>query len=222
MFTTYQYADGQVMTNGLVAVWISSETPIGVAVHHGWQPVGDPMIVTRADGNIVYELDGRPAVEMYLAQRAADPLRQNLRGEGEVTFSASMLDEPLGLANVSGRFDVRHILRRTAEDGLVLFGHVNEQSVMQVMTGDWRDLVDAAGQAAHDAVAQLDGPPRGGLVFSCTGRLAPLGDHVLAETAAVSRSMGGAPIAGFFTYGEFARVTGSTGFHNATVAVLTI
>ncbi len=222
LYTTYQYADGNVMTNGLVAIWINSTAPLGVGVQHGWHPIGEPMIVTRAEGNIVHELDGRPAVEAYLAQRASDPLGRNLYGVGSVTFSASMVDEPLGLANVSGRFDVRHILSRTPADGLVMFGHINEQSVVQVMAGDARELVDAAGRAGSDAIAQLDQAPRGALVFSCTGRVAPLGSQLAAEATAVSQAMGDCPMAGFFTYGEFARATGSTGFHNATVAVLAI
>jgi hypothetical protein len=222
MFTTHQYADGQLMTNGLVAVWINSDAPVGVGVQHGWHPIGEPMIVTRADGNVVHELDGRPAVQAYLDRRGADPLGANLRGEGALTFSASMLDEPLGLANVSGHFDVRHILGRTPDDGLVMFGHINEQSVVKVMTGDWWDLVDAAERAAADAVSQMDTAPGGAIVFSCTGRVAPLGSRLTDEAAAITRAMGGAPVAGFFTYGEFARVTGSTGFHNATVVVLTI
>src|SRR5688572_12194950 len=62
----------------------------------------------------------------------------------------------------------------------------------------------------------------GALVFSCTGRIAPLGAHREFEAAAVTGSLGGAKVAGFFTYGEFARVTGSTGFHNATVVVLAV
>jgi hypothetical protein len=221
-FATFQYADGMLMRNGLAAVWINSPRPIGVGVRHGWHPIGDPMIVTRAEGNIVYELDGRPAVEGYLAQRASDPLLANLYGQGEVSFSASLLDQPLGLANASGRFDVRHILARASHDGLVMFGHINEQSVVQVMAGDWPDLVEAAGGAASDALAQATGDSRGALVFSCTGRIAPLGAHLAAETEAVSEAVGGGPLAGFFTYGEFARVTGSTGFHNATVVVLAL
>jgi hypothetical protein len=222
MVNTYQYADGTVTTNGLVAVWINSPHPLGVGVEHGWHPIGEPMIVTRADGNIIYELDGRPAVEVYLSRRDTDPLLRNLRGEGDAHFSATVLDQPIGLANASGRFDARHILDKTADGGLVMFGYVSEQSVVQVMAGDWRDLVDAAGRATTDATEQLETVPRGALVFSCTGRIAPLGAQRQAEAAAVTGSLGGASVAGFFTYGEFARVTGSTGFHNATVVVLAV
>jgi hypothetical protein len=222
LFRTFQCADDQVMTDGLVAVWINASRPLGVAVDNGWHPIGDPMIVTRAERNVVYELDGVPAAQAYLAQREVDPLDHTLSGVGDVTFSASTLDEPLGQANTSGRYDVRHILRRTRTDGLELFGHINEQSVVQVMTGDRHDLLQAAERAGALAVAQLGDRPRGALVFSCAARVAPLGPHIGEESTAIARSLGGRPMAGFFTYGEFARVTGSTGFHNATVVVLAL
>jgi hypothetical protein len=218
--TTFQCADDDVMSNGLVAVWINATAPLGIAVDHGWHPIGEPMIVTRARRNVVYELDGVPAAQAYLAQREADLLNSTLYGQGRVTFSSSTLDQPLGLASASGRFDVRHILRRTSSDGLELFGHVNEQSVVQVMSGDWKDLVLAAERASAEAASQVEGELGGALVFSCTGRVLPLGPHLQDEATAIHRPLDGRPMAGFFTYGEFARVTGSTGFHNATVVVL--
>lgn len=220
MTATYQFAGGAVMSNGVIAVWINSPVPLGIGVEHGWHPIGSPMVVTRAENNIIHELDGRPAVDAYLSQRGNDLLLGDLDGKAEPSFARATYDHPLGLANASGRFDARHILGRTEEGDLVMFGHVSEQSVVQVMAGDPGELVDAAGRAAADALDQLSTPPRGGLVFSCTGRVAPLGDQMSAETAAISANLAGAPVAGFFTYGEFARVTGSTGFHNATVVVL--
>lgn len=220
MTATYQFAGGTVMSNGVIAVWINSPSPLGIGVQHGWHPIGSPMFVTRAENNIIHELDGRSAVDAYLSQRGSDLLLGDLDGEREPSFARATYDHPLGLANASGRFDARHILGRTEEGALVMFGHVSEQSVVQVMAGDVGDLVEAAGRAATDALGQLTTPPRGGLVFSCTGRVAPLGTQLAAEKAAISAGLSGAPVAGFFTYGEFARVTGSTGFHNATVVVL--
>lgn len=219
---TYQFAEGKVMTNGLVAVWINSPSPLGVGVEHGWHPIGELLSVTRAEGNIIHELDGQPAVDMYLSQRGVDLLPSAPTERPETSFARATYDHPLGLATATGRFDVRHILGRTDEGALVMFGHVSEQSVVQVMSGDWVDLVDAAGRAASEATAQLSTPCRGGLVFSCTGRVPALGEHVAEEAAAVARAMDGAPVGGFFTFGEFARVTGSTGFHNATVVVLAL
>ena len=60
------------------------------------------------------------------------------------------------------------------------------------------------------------------LVFSCGSRVPLLGDRAAEEAEAVSAQLAGAPVCGFYTYGEFARTAGSTGVHNSSVAVLAI
>jgi hypothetical protein len=220
MGATYQFADGKLMSNSLIAIWINSPHPLGIGVAHGWHPMGDPVTVTRAEANIIHELDGRPAVDVYLEQRGGDVQAGEPGDATGPTFARLTFDHPLGLANAAGAFDGRHILGRTPEGALVMFGHVSEQSVVQVLGGNQRELLAAAGSAAATAVQRLGGAPRGALVFSCAGRVTPLGDALAEEAVAIRGPLGGAPFAGFFTYGEFARVTGSTGFHNATVVVL--
>jgi hypothetical protein len=222
MVATYQYAEGRVTRNGLIAVWINSPWPLGIGVAHGWHPIGDPMIVTRAEHNIIHELDGRPAVQVYATQLGAELPFGSLADHDGEPLARIALGHPLGLADASGRFDGRHILGRTPAGGLVMFGHISEHSVMQVMAGNHRDLLAAATRSGEQAAAGLTGPSRGALVFSCAGRAKPLGEHVAEEAVAVRAGLGGAPIGGFFTYGEFARVTGSTGFHNATVVTLAL
>ncbi|AEV85048.1 hypothetical protein ACWT_4024 [Actinoplanes sp. SE50] len=215
MARTYQLGEGRVLHNGVVAVWINSPVPLGVAVQHGWRPTGEPMIVTRAEGNVIREIDGRPAREAYLAMRGC--------GTGEDTgmsFAGLVMDRPLGLPNASGRFDVRHILDCTPDGGLVMFGYVSDYAVVQVMESSFEELIDAARQATAEAVGQLAGSPRGALVFSCTARTALFSERVGAEAGAVRAALAGAQAGGLFTYGEFARVSGSSGFHNATVSVL--
>jgi hypothetical protein len=222
MGATYQFADGKLMSNSLVAIWINSPHPLGIGVAHGWHPIGDPMTVTRAVGNVVHELDGRPAADVYLEQRGGIGAGDGFGDAASPTFARLTFDHPLGLANAAGTLDGRHILGRTPEGSLVMFGHVSEQSVVQVLAGARQDLLDAAGTAAATAVRRLGAEPRGALVFSCAGRVSPLGDALPEEPIAIGARLGGAPFAGFFTYGEFARVTGATGFHNATVVVLAL
>lgn len=214
---TYQLGEGRVLHNGVIAVWINSPVPLGVAVQHGWRPTGEPMIVTRAEGNVIREIDGRPARDAYLAMRGCDP-----REHTDMPFAGLVMDRPLGLPNASGRFDVRHILDCTPDGGLVMFGYVSDYSIVQIMESSFEELIDAAHQATVEAVGQLAGAPRGALVFSCTARTAMFGERAAAEAAAVDAALAGAQAGGFFTYGEFARVSGSSGFHNATVSVLAL
>jgi hypothetical protein len=65
--------------------------------------------------------------------------------------------------------------------------------------------------------------PRGLLAFDCIARRGVLGDHgVQREVARVAEQCDGAPVAGFYTYGEIARTHGTSGFHNQTLVVLAL
>jgi hypothetical protein len=84
--------------------------------------------------------------------------------------------------------------------------------------------VEAAGRACDEAIAALAGSPLLALLlFDCTGRRAVLGDVGIAqERDLISERAGSAAVAGFYSYGEIARVTGVDGFHNQTVVALAL
>jgi hypothetical protein len=174
------------------------------------------MLVTRAEGTVIYELDGRPALEAYLAESKAD------LDPGAPSFVKMVLQHPLGIPNAHGRYDVRQVIERLDDGALVFNTGMPEHTVLQVMATDEESLLDGARRAARAAVAQMEHAPRIALIFSCISRVPLLGDRVLEEATAISDGVDGAPACGYFTCGEFARVTGSTGVHNSSVAVLAI
>jgi hypothetical protein len=94
--------------------------------------------------------------------------------------------------------------------------------VVQVMCTDDEALLAGAREAAQDAAEGLDGPPRLALVFSCCTRVPLLGARLADEVAEVSAALGGVPAGGFYTCGEYGRVTGSSGIHNSSVAILAL
>ena len=214
---TYTFGEGRVLSDGIVAVWINSKRPIGVSVDHGWRPVGRPMLVTRAQGTVVHELDGEPAFRVYAAERGGglDPDDPNL--------FLKLLDGPLGSPNARGTYDVRQLHAFLPRGGGINFNAgVSEQSILQLMAADDGALIEGARRAARQAIAQLSGPARLALVFSCGSRMPLLGDRAAEEAAAISEELGGATTCGFYTFGEFARTTGSSGFHNSSVSVLAV
>jgi hypothetical protein len=211
---TYTFGEGRVLTNGIVAVWINSATPMAVSVGHGWSPFSKPMLVTRADGPVMYELDGHPALDAYLSERGA-ALNEDGRSFGE-----KCLTRPIGLPNGLGGYDLRQIHETVPGGGLVLTTGVPEQSVVQVMASDEEQLLAGARTAAETALERLGGTPRFALVFSCCTRAPLLGERIGEEVGVIASSLGDVPVGGFYTCGEFARVPGSTGIHNSSVAIL--
>jgi hypothetical protein len=133
------------------------------------------------------------------------------------------MDSPVGLPNARGRYDVRQLHAYLPEGGGInLNAGVSEQSILQVMSTDDQALIEGARRAAEEAVRHLTGNARLALVFSCGSRTPLLGDRVREEVEAISSALNGVPVCGFYTYGEFARTTGSTGVHNSSVAVLAL
>ena len=148
---THTFGEGRVLSRAIVAVWINSERPMGVSVDHGWRPAGKPMLVTRAEGTVVHELDGTPALEAYLAEQGGS-LEQD-----DVEFFRTVMGSPVGLPNARGRYDVRQLHAFLPEGGGINFNTgVSEQSILQVMSTDDDALIEGARRAAEDAVRQLD------------------------------------------------------------------
>jgi small ligand-binding sensory domain FIST len=90
------------------------------------------------------------------------------------------------------------------------------------MASDEEPLLGGARHVAEEALRELDGDPRVAIVFSCCTRAPLLRERLPEEVDVISSTLGGVPAAGFYTCGEFARVTGSTGIHNSSVAVLVL
>jgi hypothetical protein len=189
---------------------------MAVSVDHGWRPFGKPMLVTRAEGNTILELDGRPALEAYVSERGA-ALEEDAR-----SFAQKCMERPLGLPNAHGRYDVRHVQESAPGGGIVLPTGVPEHTVVQVMAGDADLLLEGARRAADAASAQLEDHARLALIFSSSTRAPLLGERRAEEVGLISSRLGGVPAGGFHTCGEFARMAGSTGIHNSSVAILVV
>ncbi len=215
---TRQFHGSAVMTNAVVAAAIGSEAPLGVGVRHGWRRVGSPMLVSESDANRVVTLDDEPALDVYLhrleapREAASDP----------AAFTRFALTHPLGLQRRSGE-EVRFVAGANFEDrSLTCVAHVPQGGLTWFMEGDNESVLDATDGACAEAVAQLQGAdPLGFLAFDCIARRGVLGDRgIEEEVTRIAGHAGGAPVAGFYTYGEIARTRGTGGFHNQTLVVL--
>jgi hypothetical protein len=221
MEATYQFHGDVVLTDAVVAAAVSSEGPVGVGVQHGWRTVGEPMPVTRADGNVVAELDGQPALDAYLARLDA-PAQAHADAGAFTRFAQT---HPLGLASRSGEPHVRFIGGADFERrSLTCIAEVPQGNLAWLMEGDASSVLAATDGACRDALNALDGHgPLGVLAFDCIARRGVLGESgIQAEINQVSSRVQGAPVAGFYTYGEIARTHGVSGFHNQTLVLLAL
>jgi hypothetical protein len=221
MSTTFQLHGERVLRNAVVGAAIASDAPLGIGVRHGWRRVGEPMVVTRSHDNRVYLLDDEPALDVYLnrldapAQARSDP----------AAFTRFALTHPLGLSRRSGEAQVRFVGEADFSDrSLGCIAEVPQGGLAWFMEGDDASVLEATDGACADAVAPLNGhEPLGLIAFDCIARRGVLGDEGIGrEVERVAACARGAPVAGFYTYGEIARTHGVTGFHNQTLVVLAV
>jgi hypothetical protein len=218
MEATYQFHNGHVLTNAIVGAAIASDGPIGIGMRHGWRHVGEPMLVTRSESNRVYTLDDEPALDVYLNRLGAPPEAR----EDPAAFTRFAITHPLGLIRRSGE-EVRFIGGANfADRSLGCIAEVPQGGLAWFMEGDADSVLAATDEACVEALENLDGKaPLAFVAFDCIARRGVLGEVGLAvEVERIAQHARGAPVAGFYTYGEIARTHGVRGFHNQTLVVL--
>ena len=195
MIATYQFFNDEVLRDAVVAVGIGSDAPLGIGVRHGWQAVGEPMLVTASRPGHVDTLDDQPALDIYL-ERLDAPAQARSDREAFIRFA---LEHPLGMARRAGEEQVRWIPSADFDSrSLVTSAEVPPGALVRLMVGDVESVLAATDSACTDALAALGGDrPIGMLVFDCAARRAVLGDEGIAvEIARVEEHAAGAPLAG--------------------------
>jgi hypothetical protein len=221
MSATFQLHGDRVLSDSVVAAALASESPFGIGVRHGWRKVGEPVLVTKSANNRVYLLDDRPALDVYLERLDAPDEAHH----DAAAFTRFALTHPLGLDRRSGEEQVRFIGEANFEDrSLGCIAEVPQGGLAWFMEGDKESVLEATDAACTDALTQLGGrSPLGVVAFDCIARRGVLGESgIEAEIRRVAELSGGVPVAGFYTYGEIARLRGISGFHNQTLVVLAV
>ncbi len=205
--------------NACAALHVFGHAAWGVGVNHGLRSTTRKMRVTRAEGNVVYELDGQPAFAAYVRHARA-------RGKELTAASAAsyLVENELGIHFFDKVSRVRAPLAAGADGSLSCAAEIPRGSMVSILDGEPAAMVEAATLAAVEARQGLGARQAAAvLLFDCVCRGMILKDDFNREIAAVRKVFGTAPIAGFLTYGEIARYGGSLdGWHNATAVVVAI
>lgn len=212
-------ADAQTARDAAAALHVFDTTRWGVGVDHGLRPTSERMRVTRATGNVVHELDGRPAFSAYqehAATRGVDLAPQRA--------SAYLIGNELGVHSFDKIERVRAPLSAGSDGSLSCAAEIPVGSMVSILDGEPDSMIHAARAAATEAKQNLgERHAAGVLLFDCVCRGMILKGKFQREIEAVRSTFGDVPVAGFLTYGEIARYRGrSDGWHNATAVVVAI
>ncbi|CCQ73618.1 FIST signal transduction protein [Magnetospira sp. QH-2] len=210
-----QFFGAEVVSDSLPILLFSGPLAYSYAVASGWKGIGEPGIVTRSEGPVVYEVDGAPAIEFY---------RKFL---GDHAMPSGSI--PLALLDDQGRIEA---LRAPpgivdGETGSITFlAHVRQGARVQITVADRDSILDGcrtSTQQAHDRFPN-DKQPQAALFFSCAGRRMLLGTRVREEGAIIRDVLGeDLPHGGFYGYGEIAPYTAEdqrARFHNESFIAL--
>ena len=200
---------------GAVGVAITGPVEVRTVVSQGCRPIGLPFTVTRAEGNLVQELGGRPTLERLRELIVgASPAEQALLATG--VQMGRVIDEHKPSFE-RGDFLIRSLIGVEEDSGALAIGdHVEVGQTLQF------HVRDAA--AASEELDLLLEPVAGwdaqsALLFSCNGRGRRFFNEPDHDAARVAKATGDAPMAGFFAQGELGPVGGQNFLHGFTASM---
>ena len=191
---------------------------VGYGARGGWLYLGPDRTITASSGNVLHEIDGQPALDLY----------KRYLGSFADELPASALLFPLALlqADINDPPLVRTILSiDEANKSMVFAGDVPQGARVRLMRAGLQELVNAAGDASREASAKNFKKPGFALAMNCVGRRLVLGHRADEEIESIlSGFSSDIPLIGFYSYGEFSPMNHAgleCDLHNQTV-VLTI
>ena len=216
---TWVLHEGRLQSEFVTAVGLYGDAVrIGHGSKGGWDIFGPERCVTRSEGNMLFELDGKPALQLY---------KQYL-GERAEELPAAGLLFPLALrTGVDGEEKLVRTILAVDEDrqSMTFAGDIPQNSMVQLMRANFDRLVEGAGQAATLSGLDKDGQQTTlAIAISCVGRRLVLGERTEEEVEATMDALPhGTKQIGFYSYGELSPyANGRCDLHNQTMTLTTI
>ncbi|MBK8257512.1 MAG: FIST C-terminal domain-containing protein [Polyangiaceae bacterium] len=222
MLQTWVGLGDRAESNAVVIALVFSKSPLGVGVCHGHTPMSQPLRVTKADGSLVQEIDGKPAWDVWrdVARESARARGMDVDALGPNDAGGFLLLYEAGLA-AGSEHKIRAPLAPTAEGAIQFACAIPEGTVFRMTESSPKEQINSAREAAKRAHQRLGAKAAGAIVFDCICRNLILSHEFDSAVKAMSDELGGVPLSGFETYGEIALDVGDlSGFHNTTTVVL--
>ncbi|WCC41305.1 FIST C-terminal domain-containing protein [Tenacibaculum finnmarkense] len=202
----------------IIAIGLYGESlEVSFAINGGWTPFDPERIVTKSKGNILYELDNKPALNLY----------KKYLGDKSKELPGAALLYPLKVKSTNNKQSiVRTILNiNEADNSMILAGDILENSKVQLMMTNVDNIVNAAELAAINASELRTKKPELAILVSCIGRKLVLDQRVEEEVEEVVEVIGTqTTVCGLYSYGEIAPFNGENNcqLHNQTMTITLI
>lgn len=214
---TYVIANDIPKQKTIVAIGFYGDIEVGTGCFSGWSEFGTQRVITKSEGNIVYEIDGEPALDLY----------KKYLGELASDLPNSGLRFPLNIReNENSPEVIRTLLGINEEDKSITFaGDVPQGYLARLMKANIDLLIDGAGTAANH-INRINDKTALGLIVSCVGRKIIMNQLIDDELEAVQDILGdNVKLTGFYSYGEIAPFQNdilNCQLHNQTMTITAI
>lgn len=219
------YFNAEILNNASCGILWGGKLNFNLGIEHGWQPLGKPRYVTKATADVVQEIDGQAAVDLYKEYFAKEipELKRELK--------RISVFYPLGISiSEKKEYLLRSVVAIRNDGSLVFQGEVPQGSAVRLMISSKESCLASARKAAEAAVKNMEGKKiKFALVLDSLSRYTLLGRQATQEIKIVREILGeNVPMAGLYTSAEEAPLgfisysLGKTYFHNNSIAVLTI
>lgn len=213
---TWTILNGEVNNGNVVAFGVYGEgVEISCGSLGGWKPFGPARRVTKAVNNVLYQLDGEPALAVYKKYLGEDA--KGLPGSG-LRYPFAILND-----NEDESGLIRTILAVDEKEGSLTFaGDIPANGLLRLMHTDSSGLVSGAKGAAAETFKHAKNHEGVGILISCVGRKLVMGDDIDEEVEAVQSAFGEEnPVTGFYSYGEICPQEGfqQCKLHNQTMTI---
>lgn len=221
---TFQYHNDEVFSHGMSCVLMSGKAKVAWGVSHGCVPIGTKRTITRSKGNVIYEIDGVPALEA---------LKDYVEEGSESQWNKMTLNLCLGfkapehLRKEYGEFFVRYMMdKNDAEGSVTIQSDVTDGTELWIVRRD-KDLIRDGMEAMSRHIMEQTGgvTPKLVMQFECMGR----GKVVFREQEKVEllqllqKQVGPQlPWIGFYTYGEIGPISTFNCIHNFTAVIAVV
>ena len=229
---TFVFSEDKVATNSACICLLASKIPLFSGVKHGHTPLSGPLKITKAKGNIVYEVEGKLPWEVWKKETAQAAKKSGIDVEklkDTAEIAQFFANHDLGLVTEKeGEYKIRWPTGINDDGSLNFSCGIAEGAVFRIMDGsNIEKQINSAEEAAREAMQSAENAGysdfAGILVFDCAVRQLMLGDRFAEAVDRFKKVLPGVPVLGWETYGEIRMEPGQfSGFHNTTSVVLVI
>lgn len=190
-------AAGTVGESGLSGALLAGDVALVTGLSQGCSPIGPQHRVTKAQDNLIMEIDGRPALEVF-KEEIGEVLARDLRKVAGFIFAALPV-----AGSDTGDYLVRNIIGIDANSGWIAIGaEVAEDDLIMFTRRDRASALADLERMLERLKQRIDRPIRGGLYISCIARGPNLFGPDATETRLIAQHLGQFPLTGFFANGE--------------------